>query len=662
MRTKIFLEQSAPAPMSVQELEALGIGQPDFVLISGDAYVDHPSFGAALIARVLQSRGYTVGVIAQPSWHSAEDFARLGRPKLAFLITSGNIDSMVNHYTAGKKRRNQDAYSPGGKAGFRPDRAAIVYANRAREAYRGVPVILGGIEASLRRFAHYDYWDNRVRNSILFDAGADILVYGMGESQILAIADALSGGLPVEQITYIPGTCYRAGSLERVYDSLLLPSSGSVASDKRAYAEAFMTQYRNQDPIRGKTLVQPHGNAYLVANPPAPPLSREQLDEIYNLPFTRKQHPSYREPIPALAEVEFSLASCRGCFGECSFCALTFHQGRIVQSRSHESLIKEAELFTKLPKFKGYIHDVGGPTANFRAPACKRQLEFGACPDKRCIGFTRCPNLEVSHAEYVQLLRKLRKVPGVKKVFVRSGVRYDYLMYDKDDTFLDELVEHHISGQLKVAPEHVDPRVLKLMGKPDCALYDKFVQKYERVNEKKGLDQYIVPYFISAHPGADLNSAVLLAQYLKRTGQRPEQVQDFYPTPGTISTCMYYTGFDPRTGEPVHVARSAEERSMQRALMQFYLPRFQEEARHALRRAGREDLIGFHKDALVPPRDIRGKARPSEEKGGSGGKSVPKAKGSSGAKGFGGKSAPRTKGVPGTQNDPGARARRKKPT
>ena len=635
--------------MSVQELEALGIGQPDFVLVSGDAYVDHPSFGAALIARVLQGNGYTVGVIAQPDWHSAEDFTRLGRPKLAFLITSGNIDSMVNHYTAGKKRRNQDAYSPGGKTGFRPDRATIVYANRAREAYRGVPVILGGIEASLRRFAHYDYWDNRVRNSNLFDAGADLLVYGMGESQIVAIADALSGGLPVEQITYIPGTCYRTGSLERVYDYELLPSVESVANDKRAYAEAFMAQYRNQDAVRGKTLVQPHGNAYLIANPPAPPLLRAQLDEIYDLPFTRKAHPSYREPIPALSEVEFSLASCRGCFGECSFCALTFHQGRIVQSRSHESLLKEAELLSMLPHFKGYIHDVGGPTANFRAPACKRQLEFGACPDKRCIGFTRCPKLEVSHEEYVQLLRKLRCVPGVKKVFIRSGVRYDYVMYDKDDTFLNELVEHHISGQLKVAPEHVDARVLKLMGKPDCSLYDKFVQKYECANEKKGLDQYIVPYFISAHPGADLNSAILLAQYLKRTGQRPEQVQDFYPTPGTISTCMYYTGFDPRTGESVHVPRSAEERSMQRALMQCYLPRFQEEARRALRRAGREDLIGFHKDALVPPRDIRRKARPSEEKAVSGAKGI-----------LGGKTVPRAKGAPGAKGISGTKTRRKK--
>ena len=604
-----------PLPMSRDELEARGISRLDFVLITGDAYIDHPSFGAAIIGRTLESHGYTVGIIAQPDWHSAEAFKTLGKPRLAFLVTSGNMDSMVNHYTSSRKHRSDDAYTPGGKAGSRPDRAAIVYAHRAREAYKGVPIVLGGIEASLRRFAHYDYWDDKVRRSVLVDAVADFVVYGMGERPIMELADALASGLKPRDITYVAGTAFQVQSLENIYDYTLIDSFDEVSKDKLAYAHAFLKQYEEQDPVRGKRLVQPHGSSYVVVNPPAMPLNSAELDKVYALPYTRKPHPSYGLPIPALNEVEFSLASCRGCFGACSFCALTFHQGRIVQSRSHGSLVEEAKLLTKQPGFKGYIHDVGGPTANFRRPACKRQLTEGACKNRQCLGFNPCKNVDADHSDYIALLKKLRAVDGVKRVFVRSGVRYDFALYEKNDVFLRELIGYHVSGQLKVAPEHVDDRVLKLMGKPSAALYERFLQKYESINRALEKEQFIVPYFMSSHPGSDLQSAVELALFLKRTGQRPEQVQDFYPTPGTLSTCMYYTGLDPRTMEKVYVPRTYEEKAMQRALMQYFMPQHRAMARKALVKAGREDLIGFHKDALVPPeREEYGRSAPRGEK------------------------------------------------
>ena len=601
-------------PMSMQELRARGIEQPDFVLITGDAYVDHPSFGAAIIGRILEHNGYSVGMIAQPKWTDVNAFRVLGRPRLAFLVTSGNLDSMVNHYSVTKHRRSTDAYSPGGKSGLRPDRATIVYANRCKEAYRGVPVLLGGLEASLRRFAHYDYWEDTVRHSILADSGADLLFYGMAERAMIEVAEALSSGLAIGDITYVAGTCFMKTSLESIYDYDLVEPYSAVASDKMAYARAFMRQYREQDAVRGKRLVQEHEKAYLVANPPAMPLTEQELDAVYALPYTRRPHPSYKEKIPALEEVEFSLTSCRGCFGACSFCALTFHQGRVVQSRSHTSLLEEARALTKMPGFKGYIHDVGGPTANFRQTACAKQLKTGACKDKQCIGFEKCNQLVVDHSDYLSLLKKIRNLPNVKKVFVRSGIRYDYVMYDKDKTFLRELVSHHVSGQLKVAPEHVNERVLYYMNKPAHGLYDRFVQRYNEVNRSLGMEQYIVPYFISSHPGSDIHAAIELAQYLKKSGQRPEQVQDFYPTPGTLSTCMYYTGVDPRTMQPVYVAHAQKEKGMQRALMQYFLPQNYHKVREALLAAGREDLIGFHKEALVPPpRQEQVAQRPSSQ-------------------------------------------------
>lgn len=596
------------------ELDALGIDTLDFVLVTGDAYIDHPSFGAAIIGRTLEAHGYTVGIIAQPSWQNTDDFTRLGRPRLGFLVTAGNIDSLVNHYTSAKKRRSEDLYSPGAKSGLRPDRASIVYCNRIREAYKRVPIIIGGIEASLRRFAHYDYWDNAVRHSILADSGADILVYGMGERAIVEIADALAAGMSVDEITYVAGTCYMSSTLERVYDYKLIGSYNDVKNDKKAYAQAFNTIYREQDAIRGRRLVQPHEKGFLVANPPSMPLSQSELDNVYELPYTRKPHPSYKEHIPALDEVEFSLTSCRGCFGACSFCALTMHQGRTIQSRSHASLIREAQLLTQMPTFKGYIHDVGGPSANFRQPSCKKQLKSGVCADRQCLSPSPCPNLEVSHSDYVALLKELRGIEGVKKVFVRSGIRYDYVMYDKSDAFMRELIAHHISGQLKVAPEHIDDRTLDLMGKPHAELFNAFCEKYKRMNAQMNKEQYIVPYFMSSHPGSDLNSAIALAQYLKKTGLRPEQVQDFYPTPCTLSTAMYYTGLDPRTMKPVYVPRSPDEKAMQRALMQFFMPQYRSLARKALKKADRDDLIGFGKDALVPPEnaDKRGGSNRSQ--------------------------------------------------
>ncbi len=598
---KLYRDTS-PLPMSKRELmDVFGTDTPDFVIVTGDAYIDHPSFCTAIIGRVLQSRGYSVGIISQPYWNRTESFTVFGRPRYAFLVNSGNMDSMVNHYTSSNKPRSTDAYSPGGKRGKRPDRAVTVYCNMIRRAYGSVPIIIGGIEASLRRFAHYDYWSNRVRRSILIDSGANILVYGMGEHQTVELADALASGLDIHDITYVAGTCFLANSLETIYDYDEIEDFDTVVSDKKAYCRAFMRQFEEQDAISGRRLVQRHGERFLVANPPSAPLTQTELDDVYELPYTRLPHPSYKEHIPALDEVKFSLVSSRGCFGACSFCALTFHQGRVIQARSHQSLVAEAKLLTELDDFKGNIHDVGGPTANFRKPACKKQLESGVCKHRQCLGYERCPNVEVSHDDYLRLLKKLRRVDGVKRVFVRSGIRYDYLMYDRDDSFFRELIRHHVSGQLKVAPEHVSNRVLRLMGKPPSQLYDSFCSKYARLNRSMGRDQYIVPYFMSSHPGCDLDSAIELALYLKKTGQRPEQVQDFYPTPGTLSTCMFYTGLDPRDMRPVYVPRSAEEKAMQRALMQCFMPRYRALARKALIKAGREDLIGFGKDCLVPP-------------------------------------------------------------
>ena len=597
-----------PLPMSPAELfDLCGVRTPDFVLVTGDAYIDHPSFGTAIIGRVLLSHGYSVGIIAQPNYQTEDSVRVFGRPRLGFLVNSGNMDSMVNKYTVAKKPRGTDAYTPGGKAGKRPDRAVNVYCRLVRKAYGDVPIVIGGIEASLRRFAHYDYWDNKVLPSILVSSGADLLVYGMGERQTVDLAEALDGGLDVHDITYIPGTAYLAGDLERVYEYDEIDGFEAVSTDKNAYCRAFLAQFREQDAISGHRLVQKHGESWLVVNPPAAPLSTEELDEVYDLPYTRLPHPSYKEHIPALDEVQFSLVSCRGCFGQCSFCALTFHQGRVIQARSHASLVREAKLLTKLPGFKGYIHDVGGPTANFRFPACKKQLTKGVCKDRSCLGFNPCKNMEVDHRDYVELLRKLRKVEGVKKVFVRSGIRYDYLMYDKDDTFIRELIKYHVSGQLKVAPEHIDDRVLECMDKPGGGLYERFVQRYMSINRSLGMEQYIVPYFMSSHPGSTLHSAITLAEYLKKSGQRPEQVQDFYPTPGTLSTCMFYTGMDPRTMQRVYVPRSPKEKAMQRALMQFFIPKNRPLVREALRAADRDDLIGYGKNCLVPPE----KAEPS---------------------------------------------------
>ncbi len=612
-------QKPAFPPVSQEELRARGIGQLDFVLISGDAYIDHPSFGPAVITRVLEQKGYTVGLIAQPDWHGADAFRTLGKPRLAFLVTAGNLDSMVNHYSVSGARRDSDAYTENGIAGRRPDRATIVYANRCREAYSGVPLVLGGLEASLRRFAHYDYWDDRVRHSILYDACADLLVYGMGERAIVAIAEALNAGTPVGEITGIPGTCVRVSSAEHAKGAQLLPSYNEVAADKVKYCEAFVQQTREQDAVRGKRLLQPHEKGFLLCNPPAAPLSTRELDEVYALPFTRRPHPAIQGRVPALDEVSFSIASARGCFGDCNFCALTFHQGRVVTARSHESILNEARDFTRDPAFKGYIHDVGGPTANFRHPACEKQLKSGVCAEKECIGFTACRNLDTSEEDYVVLLRKLRALQGVKKVFVRSGVRYDYALLDRDDTFLRELIEHHVSGQLKVAPEHVSDRVLQNMNKPPHAVYERFVQKFDAINQQLGLRQYLVPYLISSHPGATIHDAIELAQYLKRINHKPEQVQDFYPTPGTASTCMYHTGLDPFTMRPVYVAKTHEEKAMQRALLQCHIRRNWPLIRKALRLADREDLIGTGRGSLVPPDTRPEFSAPSSKKGKPGG-------------------------------------------
>lgn len=588
-------------PVNADEVRQRGWGAPDFLYVTGDAYVDHPSFGHAIISRVLESKGYTVAMLAQPSWKSADEFKRLGRPRLGVLVTAGNIDSMVAHYTAAKKLRSEDLYSPGGKAGHRPDRAVIVYCNRIREAFGDIPIIIGGIEASLRRFAHYDYWDNKVRRSILLDSRADLLIYGMGEKQIVQIADALEKGIPVKKIRFVDGTCYIANRQEKI-NGIEIESFERVKEDKHAYADACRIQYEEQDPIRGQRLVQAHHDKLLVQNPPMMPLNTKELDAVYALPYMRTYHPMYEAEggIPAIAEVKFSLTSCRGCYGACNFCALTFHQGRIVQSRSHESIINEAKKITWEPDFKGYIHDVGGPTANFRAPACSKQLKSGACKNKQCLFPSPCKNLTADHSDYLALLRKLRSLERVKKVFVRSGLRYDYIMADKDDTFFYELCKHHVSGQLKVAPEHVSANVLHYMGKPAGDAYRRFAEKYEKINQKLGKEQYLVPYLMSSHPGSTLNDAIELALFLKENGLNPRQVQDFYPTPGTVSTAMFYTGLDPYTGKSVYVAREPHEKAMQRALLQFKDKKNHALVREALIKAGRSDLIGNSAKCLVP--------------------------------------------------------------
>ncbi len=590
-------------PTNRRDMEERGWDSIDFLYISGDAYVDHPSFGHAIITRMLESEGYRVGIIAQPNWKTNNDFMRLGRPNYAVLISSGVIDSMVNHYTASRKPRSSDSYSPGGEAGHRPDRAVIVYANRIREIFKGIPVIIGGLEASLRRFAHYDYWDDRVRRSILLDSKADMLVYGMGEKPISEIAALLAKGADISRIRNVRGTAYVCDRYEETEESHLLPSFDEVSRSKRAYAEAFMIQYNEQDAITGKTLVQLHGDRFVVQNPPAYPMSVKELDRIYALPFERTYHPSYEAHggIPAITEVEFSITSHRGCYGGCSFCALNFHQGRSIQKRSQASIINEAKKLVWQPGFKGYIHDVGGPTANFRNVACERQIKYGVCKSRQCLYPQPCKNLKADHAEYLELLRKLREIPEVKKVFIRSGIRYDYLMLDKNDDFFKELCEHHVSGQLKVAPEHVVDRVLEKMGKPGRRVYDAFVKKFYKINKELGKEQYLVPYLISSHPGSDLKAAVELAVYLKKTGYTPEQVQDFYPTPGTLSTCMFYTSLDPRTMKKVYIPADPKEKAMQRALLQFKRKENHKLVREALHLAGREELIGFGRECLVRP-------------------------------------------------------------
>ena len=589
-------------PVTLEDCQKRGWDAPDFVYVVGEAYVDHPSFGHAIISRVLENAGYRVAMLCLPDFHSDVDFKRFGPPKLGFLVTSGVIDSMVNHYTAAKKRRNADVYAPGSQAGMRPDRAVTVYCNRIHQAYPNMPILIGGTEASLRRFSHYDYWDDKVRRSVLTDSAATLLLFGMGDKTILACADWLRRGMPPEELPSLRGCCYMAK--EPPDNAILLPSHQEVASDREAYAQAFLAEYEQQDSVRGQRLCQQQDSLrFLVQNPPDFPLSREELDRVYALPYLRLAHPCYdaQGGIPALQEVRFSLSAVRGCFGACHFCALTFHQGRVVTSRSEESLLAEARLISKFPDFKGYIHDVGGPTANFRSAACEKQLKQGACKNRQCLYPSPCKNLRVSHRELLSLLRKMRQIPGVKKVFIRSGLRFDYLMADKDPAFFTDLCRYHISGQLKVAPEHISPNVLRMMGKPPREVYDRFVQRYQAVNERLGLKQYLVPYLMSSHPGSTLQDALMLTEYLREHGHQPEQVQDFYPTPGTLSTCMYYTGLDPRTMKPVYVPKTPHEKAMQRALLQWKNPKNFPLIREALRLCGREDLIGFGKKALVPP-------------------------------------------------------------
>ena len=600
-------------PVSKQDMTDRGWEDLDFLLITGDAYVDHPSFGPAIISRVLEHEGYRVGILAQPDWRRPNSFTALGRPRLGVFVSGGNIDSMVAHYTVAKKRRHDDAYSPGNKAGLRPDRATIVYANCVRQVFGDIPLIVGGLEASLRRFAHYDYWEDKVRRSILFDCQADLLVYGMGETATREIAARLADRTPVTEITDVKGTCFAAAHPGACsYPMVEVPSFEAVAADKRAYASANMVEYNEHDPIVGKAILQRHGDRLLVTNPPAMPLTTAELDEVFELPYVKEPHPMYDEMggVPAIEEVRFSVIHNRGCYGACNFCSLAFHQGRIISSRSHESVVREVEELTRHPGFKGYIHDVGGPTANFRRPACKKQMKAGLCKNRACLSPEACPNLDADHTDYLMLLRKLRAVPGVKKVFIRSGIRFDAMMKDQSGEFFAELVKHHVSGQLKVAPEHCVNGVLDEMGKPHVEVYEKFRQKYERLNQKYEKEQYLVPYLMSSHPGCTLGDAVKLAEWLHRSGRQPEQVQDFYPTPGTLSTCMYYTGLDPRTMKPVFVPTDAHDKAMQRALMQWKRPEKRALVMEALHKAHREDLIGFGKECLLRPNRPAGGQRP----------------------------------------------------
>ena len=601
-------------PITAEELNARGISQPDFVYIIGDAYVDHPSFGHAIISRVLESHGYSVAILSQPDWKDPGSIAVFGEPRLGFLVTAGNMDSMVNHFSVSKRRRQTDAFTPGGVMGKRPDYATVTYCNLIRSVYKNTPVIIGGIEASLRRLSHYDYWSDRMKRSILLDSGADLISYGMGERSIVEIADALDSGIAVKDITFIEGTVFKTRDRELIYDSIELPSFEEVKREKRAYAKSFYTQYLNTDPYNGKRLFETYdGKLFVVQNPAAKPLSQSEMDAVYALPYMRTYHPSYEAAggVPAIREVQFSLVSSRGCFGGCNFCALTFHQGRIIQARSHESIVKEAEKMTWDPGFKGYLHDVGGPTANFRHPSCEKQLEKGVCQAKQCLFPAPCRNLTADHADYLALLKKLRDLPGVKKVFIRSGIRFDYLLADPDQAFLRELCEHHVSGQLKVAPEHISDAVLEKMGKPPVQVYKKFVDAYTNMNETLNKKQYLVPYLMSSHPGSTLKEAVELAEFLRDLGYMPEQVQDFYPTPSTISTCMYYTGLDPRTMKPVYTAVNPHEKAMQRALIQYRNPKNYKLVHEALIKAGREDLIGFGKKCLIRPK--KGEAPPRKK-------------------------------------------------
>ena len=591
-------------PATKAELKKRGIEQPDFIYVIGDAYVDHPSFGPAIIGRVLESHGYSVAILSQPDWKDPESIKVFGEPRLAFLVSSGNMDSMVNHYSVSKKRRKTDAFTPGGVMGRRPDRAVMVYSNLIRHAYKHAAIILGGIEASLRRMAHYDYWADGFKRSLLLDSGADLISYGMGERSIVEIADALHSGISIRDLTFVNGTVYKTSHKEDIYDALFLPDYESMKADKTLYAKSFAIQQKNADPIRGKRMAEQYSeHLFIVQNPPAKPLSEEEMDAVYDLPFQRAVHPSClaKGEVPAFSEIKFSLASCRGCFGACSFCALTFHQGRIIQARSQASLLREAWSMTKDQDFKGYIHDVGGPTADFRRPACDKQLKAGACPDRQCLFPKPCPNLKADHRDYIRLLRELRAIPGVKKVFIRSGIRFDYVLADPDQTFLRELCEYHVSGQLKVAPEHVSDAVLSKMGKPTRSVYEEFCRRYKKMNESLQKKQYLVPYLMSSHPGSTLKEAVELAEYCRDLGYMPEQVQDFYPTPSTMSTCMYYTGLDPRTMEKVYVPKNPHEKAMQRALIQYRDPKNRELVREALETCGRRDLIGFGPKCLLRP-------------------------------------------------------------
>ena len=596
-------------PICKKDMEERGWEVCDFIIVTGDAYIDHHSFGTAVISRVLENAGYKVGIISQPNWNKIDDFKKLGRPRLAFLVNAGNMDSMVNHYTVSKRIREKDYYSPGGKMGLRPDRATIVYCNKVREAFKDVDILIGGVEASLRRFAHYDYWSDKVRQSILIDSGADLLVYGMSEKQIVEVANYLNDGFPAKYIRSVAGTCYTVDSLDELYEEYIeIPTFKEVASDIEKYCEAFRIQYEEQDPFRGHTLVQRNLDKYVVINKPERPLVREELDIVYGLPYQKDYHPIYEEQggVPAIEEIKFSIVSSRGCSGNCSFCAITFHQGRIVTSRSQDSIVKEAEDITEFKDFKGYIHDVGGPTANFRKASCEKQLIYGACKKKQCMSPSICKDMEVDHSEYLELLRKVRSVKGVKKVFVRSGLRYDYIMADKKrDKFIKELSEYHVSGQLKVAPEHISENVLKYMGKPAGKVYDEFREKFFRINKELGKKQYIIPYLMSSHPGSTLKDAIILAEYLRDIKYQPEQVQDFYPTPGTLSTTMFYTGLDPFTMKKVYVPKTKEEKAMQRALLQFSKPKNYNIVYDALVKAGREDLIGNGPKCLIKSKEQR---------------------------------------------------------